>query len=296
MTAKTITYLFLLLSTSVYSKSIYSKDFNVDTSLVDKVILTVEEHHGCSHWLYRYCISEKNEIRAVIKSYLRGEPSDIPFGFADSIITFVTKDKNNYSKFDRYFLPKSQPDSILRHYLDLVVSKPNWYQFEIVSDRYDLFDTTLNYIKANYDMDSTYGDRRELISHRIRFQTKDFIKMSDKYKFTDLLEHLDQNPPCVFPKNRGTTQWQFYNKGTGYIPKADIYFPCRNMYDVAEVMNYLHSINGIKIEDVEIKVNFKIKFWVERDRNTNSITEIRTKMEAAGITFSESEIHFVFED
>jgi hypothetical protein len=273
---------------------VYSKDFDVDTSRVDKIILTVNKWHKCSRWPQRYCISGKKDIQTFITSYLRAEPSDIPFGVADSIITFVTKDKNNYSKFDNYFLPKGRPDSLLSYYLDLAVNKPNMIRLKIISDKFDLFDTTLNYLKAIYNVDSAYSDKMKLTSHKIGFKTKDFIDENDNYKFKNLLESIEKKSHCVSIDYIGTRVLQFFKQKTGIIPQANIYFPCRNVYDLAEVLKYLHTIEGIEVEEVEIKNYFEIVFWFEKSQGQDIMDEIEAKMEAAGITFSK--ISGVIED
>jgi len=289
MITQIITYLILLLPILAYSG-----DLDFDTSLVEKVTFNVRTKHPCSYWRDRYCVSQKSDVQKVITSFLRAELSDKPSGLHDTVIAFVTKDKNNYSTFHYYGMPKGQPDSILSYYAGLAVKRPNWLVWVLNSDRFDLFDTTLNYLKANYNVDSTYSNKLELTGHRIKFKTKDFINMNDEYKFTNLLDSISKKSRCVFPKDRGTTQLRFLNGNTDYIPKADIYFPCGNVYDLAEVLKYLHAIEGIEIEKVEIKNYFEIKFWFEKNQYQGDLAEVKANMRAAGIAFSE--INGFFED
>jgi hypothetical protein len=276
---------------------IYSRDLDIDTSLVDKIVLSVGiKQPCCESWVKDYCISDKSDIQAFATSFSRAEQSS---GHHDTGISFITKDNANYSKYHYYPMPKIhiRQDSIMfSYYCSLAVNKPNWYRYAIKSDKFDLFDTTLNYLKVNYNVDSGYSDKVKLTGHRIGFKTKDFIEKSKEYDFIDFLENIKKKPLCVSTDYHGPRPMMCCRNGVWQImPRADIYFPCRNMYDLTETINYLHSIEGIEIEEVEIKNYFEIMFWIEinPDRHTvrsilyEESDEIKAKLKAAGITFSE---------
>jgi hypothetical protein len=241
----------------------YSKNLDFDIASVERIILSVTMQENSPHGKNYYCINKKDDISAFVTSFSKvKQPAEVAIVY-DISVTFKTKDKEHkYVIFKEHILL----DSLLSHYLDLAINEPNWFQFKIVSDRFDLFDTTLNYLKENYVVDDKYrNDKIILTSHRIRFQTKDFIKERDKHKFVNIVDSINKKFSCVFCGDiGGTGHRRYYDKGPEIIPRVDIYFPCRDVHNLIGVIKYLDSFKWIVIEEIKIKNDFEIMFWVER--------------------------------